>query len=101
MRVWLELHVDDVLLAKHPGRWPEAAACVHSACRAAESEGAALSVRVRSAFAEGDRAGFLRSLVGRGHEVGAHAHDRDLERSVAALARAGDRKSTRLNSSHT
>lgn len=86
---WLEVHVDDVLLAEHPARWPEAAALLDRLAAVAEAEGAALSFRVRARFAEGDREAFLCGLRRRGHEVGAHAHARDLERGVAALRRAG------------
>lgn len=89
MNTWLELHVDDVLLSLDPGAWPEVAALLDGAARAAESEGGRLSFRIRSAFAEGDRTGFLRGLMARGHEVGAHAHVKDLEATVAALRAAG------------
>lgn len=87
--VWLEVHVDDVLLAKDPARWPEAAKLVDTIARAAEAEGGRLSFRVRARFAEGDRGQFLVDLVNRGHEVGAHAHGKDLAAGVAALRRAG------------
>ncbi len=89
MRTFLEVHVDDVVLWKHPVRWHEAAALVDKLASTAEEVGAALSFRVRGPFAEGDRFNFLRWLVQRGHEVGAHAHGRDLDRAVRALRAAG------------
>lgn len=89
MQVWLELHVDDFLLAKDPKRWPEAAALVDRLAKVIEDVGGQLSIRVRESFSSGDREGFLRGLQRRGHEVGAHAHGRDLAASVRALAGAG------------
>lgn len=87
--VWLEVHVDDVLLARDPARWPEAAALVDRIAAAAEAEGGRLSFRVRARFAQGDRGQFLVGLVRRGHEVGAHAHGKDLDAAVEALRAAG------------
>lgn len=89
MNVWLELHVDDEVLTRDPGAWPEAAALLERVATAAESVGGRLSFRIRTKFASADRFGFLLSLQRRGHEVGAHAHGRDLESAVAALRGAG------------
>lgn len=89
MNVWLELHVDDELLVRHPDAWPEAAALVDQVSRAAEGEGGRLSVRFRAPFVRGDREGFVRALAARGHEVGAHAHARDLDAVAQAFAAAG------------
>ncbi len=89
MRCFLELHVDDVLLSRDPFRWPEVARLLDRVATIAENEGAALSFRVRAWFAEGDVYAFLKHLERRGHEVGAHAHGRDLRRGVAALRRGG------------
>ncbi len=88
MNVFLELHVDDVLLVRHPDAWPEAAALVDTLARAAEAEGGRLSVRLRAPFLRGDRFGFVRALQARGHEVGAHAHARDLDDVAEAFAAA-------------
>ncbi len=89
MLTWLEVHVDDVLLGRDAARWAETALLLHEAAAAAESAGGRLSFRVRAPFARGDRSGFLLSLVARGHEVGAHAHARDLPAAVSALRGAG------------
>ncbi|GDX82036.1 hypothetical protein LBMAG42_38470 [Deltaproteobacteria bacterium] len=89
MNTWLELHVDDEVLTRDPGAWPEAAALLDGVATAAESAGGRLSFRIRTKFAAADRFGFLLSLQRRGHEVGAHAHGRDLASAVAALRATG------------
>jgi len=89
LRCFLEVHVDDVLLSRDPFRWPEVARLLDRVATTAENEGGVLSFRVRAWFAEGDVYAFLRHLQRRGHEVGAHAHGRDLRRAVVALRRAG------------
>jgi hypothetical protein len=89
MRTWLEVHVDDVLLSKDPARWEESAALLRRLADIAAAEGGRLSFRVRAPFARGDRTGFLRGLADEGHEVGAHAHGRDLPAAVRALRQAG------------
>ncbi len=91
MHVWLEMHVDDVLLGRDPARWAETASLLDEAATRAETSGGRLSFRIRAPFARGDTSGFLRALVARGHEVGAHAHARDLPAAVAALRAAGVR----------
>lgn len=89
MNTWLELHVDDDVLTRDPGAWPEAAALLDRVATATEDAGGRLSFRLRTKFATADRFGFLRSLRSRGHEIGAHAHGRDLPEAVAALRGAG------------
>lgn len=89
MKVWLEMHVDDVLLVRDPARWAETASLLDAAATRAETSGGRLSLRIRAPFAKGDRGGFLAGLVARGHEVGAHAHARDLLPAVVALRAAG------------
>jgi hypothetical protein len=88
---WLELHVDDLVLGRRASAWPDAAALVDRIARVVEGEGGALSIRIRTQFAKGDREGLLRGLVARGHEVGAHAHGRRLGEAVGALVTAGIR----------
>jgi len=89
LRCFLEVHVDDVLLSRDPFRWPKVARLLDRVATTAENEGGVLSFRVRAWFAEGDVYAFLKHLQRRGHEVGAHAHGRDLRRSVGALRKAG------------
>ncbi len=89
--LWVEVHVDDDVLADAPGAWPEAAALLEALARRAEAEGAVLCFRIRATFARGDREGFLAGLQARGHEVGWHAHGTGLREAVAALRATGVR----------
>ncbi len=86
---WLEVHVDDRLLAEDPAAWPEAAAVVDVLASTAEQHGARLSFRFRETFARLDTHGFVRSLVARGHEAGWHAHGARLQDARDAVVAAG------------
>ncbi len=86
---WLEVHVDDRLLAEDPAVWPEAAAVVDLLASTAEQHGARLSFRFRETFARLDTHGFVRSLVARGHEAGWHAHGARLQDARDAVVEAG------------
>lgn len=87
--VWLELHVDDFLLAENPARWPDSAAVLDRVAGLAEAAGARVSFRIMETFARGDRSGFLRDLARRGHEVGWHTHGKHVADAIAALEGAG------------
>lgn len=87
--VWIEVHVDDFVLAKEPNRWSEAAALLDDVARRAEAEGARVSFRIMEGFSGLDHAGFLTGLAGRGHEIGWHAHGKRLSHAIRSLARAG------------
>jgi hypothetical protein len=87
--VWLELHVDDELLSADPAVWPEVAALLESAARAAADEGGRISFRFRERFARLDTHGFIRALVSAGHECGWHAHGRRLGAARDAVVAAG------------
>lgn len=89
--VWLEVHVDDLLLARDAARWDEAAALLDRIAAVAEAEGARLSFRLRERFAGLDRHGFARALAARGHEVGWHAHGERLRQARDAVVAAGGR----------
>ena len=73
--VWVEVHVDDELLASDIQRWPEARALIESIADIAEEQGARLCFRFRETFsrcAVGD--GLMSRLLRAGHEIGVHAH---------------------------
>lgn len=92
--VWVEVHVDDELLARDPGRWPEARDLVLRLADLAESRGARLSFRIRTPFARASAAAgeaVLPGLEARGHGVGVHAHGSDLARATAAVRACGVR----------
>ena len=94
--VWLEVHVDDDVLVDHPDAWPESAALLDALATRAEHAGGVLCFRIRETFARGDRVGFLKALQARGHEVGWHAHGKELRGAVSALQAAGVRDAARV-----
>ncbi len=88
--VWLEVHVDDEMLARRPHRWRDTAELLALVTKMAQTRGARLCLRVRETFArESSDSGFLPGLVAQGHEVGVHAHGKRLAVAHAALVRAG------------
>ena len=88
--VWVEIHVDDEILARQPQRWRHTAELLEVVTELAQTRGASLCLRVREAFATlSASSGFLPGLVACGHEVGVHAHGRRLAVAHAALVRAG------------
>lgn len=88
--MWLEIHVDDEIVAAQPERWPEARALLDRVARVAEERGARLCFRFREASARASRDdGLLPQLVDRGHEVGVHAHGRRLAQATAAVRACG------------
>jgi len=88
--VWVELHVDDEILADDPSRWPEARALVMAIAQVAEAQRARLSLRIRTPFARSAQGtDTLAALVSRGHEVGVHAHGKGLAAAITAVRAAG------------
>jgi hypothetical protein len=88
--VWIEIHVDDEILAAQPHCGAEAHALIRAIATAAETANARLCFRVREYLARSSREdGLLPELVERGHEVGVHAHGRGLERAVDAIRACG------------
>lgn len=88
--VFVEIHVDDELLADSPWRFLPSRALVKAIALVAENQGARLSFRFRTTFArhaQGDD--ILTWLESRGHEVGAHAHGKGLAETIAAIKAAG------------
>ncbi len=83
--IYLEIHVDELLLRQEPARWDQAAALLNDLCHRAEQAGARLSLRVRETFVDGDNTDFLLGLIRRGHEVGWHSHGEDASALVAAF----------------
>lgn len=88
--VWVEVHVDDELLARDPRRWPEARELVLRLTGLAEGQGARLSFRIRTPFARASaEEAVLPALLARGHGLGVHAHGSDLARATAAFQACG------------
>lgn len=95
--IYLEIHVDDLLLSKQVSAWPDAAMLLDTLAKRAEAAGAQLSFRVRGDFARMDGSNFLLELQQRGHEVGLHAHGEGLADVAAALAGARVHHGTRVS----
>lgn len=87
-----EVHVDDLALERG-ARFADAEALVRAIAEAAETAGARLGFRFRQRFASESRRRdgglLLRRLESSGHEVGTHAHGRDLERAQRAVSACG------------
>jgi hypothetical protein len=88
--VWVEIHVDDEIVARDPSRWVDSGDLLDAIASLAEGSGARLCFRIREPFARASRdSGLLPSLATRGHEIGVHAHGRGLAAAVTALRGCG------------
>jgi hypothetical protein len=86
----VELHIDDELLERDPGRWPELRALLWQVGSLAQGRSARLGIRFRLCSARRlARDGIAQALVSQGHEIGAHAHGAGLAEVVEALRAAG------------
>ncbi|MCB9764454.1 MAG: hypothetical protein H6739_32065 [Alphaproteobacteria bacterium] len=96
MFLFHEIHCDDALLERRRDRptWAAARALVGLLVDAAEAAGSRLALRFRYPFAEATAAfegpeSCIARWQARGHEIGAHAHRRQLRRAVNGLRAAG------------
>lgn len=88
--MWIEIHVDDEIVERHPERWSETRDLLDRVAGRAEERGARICFRFREASARAARGdGFLPSLAARGHEIGVHSHGRRLPEAVEALRATG------------
>ncbi|MCK6522445.1 hypothetical protein L6R49_13520 [Myxococcota bacterium] len=96
MFLFTELHVDDALLERRRDAvtYHAARGLVEEILAVAESQGQRLGLRLRHPFAQAALAfeGADNALIrwaARGHELGAHAHKRNLARAATAIRAAG------------
>ncbi|MBK9366543.1 MAG: hypothetical protein IPN01_09485 [Deltaproteobacteria bacterium] len=96
MFLFTELHVDDAFLERRRDRatYHAARALVEEILTVAESQGHRLGLRLRFPFAEAALAfegpdNAVARWAARGHELGAHAHKRNLARAATAIRAAG------------
>lgn len=96
LQIFHELHIDDFFLEQQPGRerWQQSRRIIDALCDAAEARGHRLAIRFRYGFAEAalqhaaaDNP--LRAWEERGHEVGTHAHFRQIRRAKRAIDACG------------